>query len=500
MAREWLSTCRNEHNDCNSRYDNLRPSRLLDIRGATVKLMLQSENPTTVPYAALSHCWGNAQPLRTLSTTIAHFQQGISTKILPQTFLDAIFIARSLDFQYLWIDSLCIVQDSVADWEEQSSMMASIYSNADLVLGASAAASASEGFLGARYPYREGNVAVQVNGAQTTFVYRLLHHHIYSEEPLDKRGWALQERLCAQRFLSYGKWEMLWECKRICCSESERSLLKPDASPGNFQAELEKTAPWDFGNCWRRRVASPYGTRMLTKDTDMPVAISALAARFQSRFNGTYLSGLWKEDLIFDLQWYTMPQRCAGSFYAPSWSWMSIEAGRNLVLSDGDLSPVHERSGETRHLADVLEAKLSPSTLNVFGPVSSSSIILAGVLIPKYTIEPTSGLGNSSCGKHTIYVYTDVPLVRVNVQPEDGSETNITRRALRHEHSTETSFPVMLLPLVDNQEFNEAHGLLLGRSTISPGAFERLGIFNCLPLQAFEEAKRDHGVREIVLV
>jgi hypothetical protein len=309
LARNCLSACCDGHNECDNAYDSRRPSRLLDIRGGNFKLILQSENPTTAPYVALSHCWGNAQPLRTLSKNFANFQKGISLELLPQTFLDAIIIARALDFQYLWIDSLCILQDSVADWEEESSIMASIYSNADLVLGASAAASAGEGFLGPRHRFREGNVTIQVNEDQTAFVYRLLHRQTNIQEPLDRRGWALQERLCARRFLSYGKYEMLWECKKTLCCECGSFFPKPVAPSGNFQAKLDGTTIQNFAQCWWTSVAVPYSNRILTKNTDIPVAVSALAARFQSRFNGTYLAGLWREDLVRDLLWHTSPQK-----------------------------------------------------------------------------------------------------------------------------------------------------------------------------------------------
>ena len=137
----WLSTCREAHKQCRDQYDALRPSRIIRIQDDIVKLVLHLEDPILVSYVALSHCWGRSQPLRTTSENIANLQQGISHKSLPQTFKDAIRISWALDYKHLWIDSLCILQNDLRDWEEQSSMMASIYSNADLVLGAPAAES-----------------------------------------------------------------------------------------------------------------------------------------------------------------------------------------------------------------------------------------------------------------------------------------------------------------------------------------------------------------------
>jgi hypothetical protein len=345
--------------------------------------------------------------------------------------------------------------------------MASIYSNADLVLGASA----GEGFLGPRHRFREGDVTVQVNEDQTAFVYRLLHRHKDIQEPLDRRGWALQERLCARRFLSYGTCEMLWECKKTLCCECGSFFPKPVAPSGNFQAKLDSTTTRNFVRCWWTSVAVPYSNRIVTKNTDIPVAIPALAARFQSRLNGTYLAGLWKGDLVRDLLWHTSPQKCIDSFFAPSWSWMSLEADEGMTL----FGEGFRLDDEMRQLVVVLEAITTPSTVNQFGPVSSGSITLAGVLIPDYRLFTISVLRGPHASAVPVHAWIDVPLVRVDVQLDDGSQIPTVRRALWHEQDTETSYSVIILPLVQRRGSRQCDGLLLGRSTSHPGAFERLG-------------------------
>jgi len=42
---------------------------------------------------------------------------------LCQNFKDAITVTRHLGFQYIWIDSLCIIQDSFDDWDKESAQM-----------------------------------------------------------------------------------------------------------------------------------------------------------------------------------------------------------------------------------------------------------------------------------------------------------------------------------------------------------------------------------------
>lgn len=87
-----------------------------------------------VPYAAMSHRWGDEQPLRLLRENLKLFQENIDWFKLPKTFQDAIVFARKLGIEFIWIDSLCIVQDSKEDWFEQSGKMAAIYEHAAVTL------------------------------------------------------------------------------------------------------------------------------------------------------------------------------------------------------------------------------------------------------------------------------------------------------------------------------------------------------------------------------
>jgi hypothetical protein len=169
---------------------------------------------------------------------------------------------------------------------------------------------------------------------------------------------------------------------------------------------------------------------------------------------------------------------------------------------------------DKQYLAEVLEADTNPSTLNPFGYVSFGSITLAGVLILDCTVEEGRHISGLPLGGwRYVFASPDSPLFRVSFQLEDENQIITTRRALRHEQHTETSFPVILLPLfvVPAMSLPETlppilavpsgvDGLLLGRSTSHLGAFERLGTFTNLPPKVFEEARREHGVRQIILV
>ncbi|KAH6998817.1 heterokaryon incompatibility protein-domain-containing protein [Ilyonectria sp. MPI-CAGE-AT-0026] len=110
---------------------NRSPDRVLDLGGSlesTIRLLETRNQPGY--YACLSHRWGSAQPLRILSRNKETFQQGIPMVMLPKTFQDAVSTRQRLSIRYLWIDSLCIVQDSDEEWQRKSSKTATIFENA----------------------------------------------------------------------------------------------------------------------------------------------------------------------------------------------------------------------------------------------------------------------------------------------------------------------------------------------------------------------------------
>lgn len=155
VAKEWLENCCRRHAQChrlkakNSKswemWMKLRksekpnspslqlPARLLEIGAPTfdrVRLWFPSKNTSllqTVSYMTLSHCWGSAQFLTLTQSSLPRLEAGILTSELPKSFQDAIHITRELGVRFLWIDSLCILQDSVTDWQQESALMADVY-------------------------------------------------------------------------------------------------------------------------------------------------------------------------------------------------------------------------------------------------------------------------------------------------------------------------------------------------------------------------------------
>ncbi|KAL2149788.1 hypothetical protein VTH82DRAFT_8440 [Thermothelomyces myriococcoides] len=145
-AIRQLEHCRRTHESCNSFPPAPLPSRVLDVSvndGTGVRLYVTQGE--TAPYAALSHCWGRRPFLRTMSGSLEDHRNEISWAQLPRTFREAVEFVRKLGIRYLWIDSLCIVQDDLEDWRREASRMASVYQNAAFVVSAAKAAGAYGG-------------------------------------------------------------------------------------------------------------------------------------------------------------------------------------------------------------------------------------------------------------------------------------------------------------------------------------------------------------------
>jgi hypothetical protein len=114
IIKVWLENCDKNHTLCQTdrspgRLGELLPRRVLDLSGGQIRL-IETTQGQRGHYVALSHSWGKEQLLVTTRETIAERMRGITMGQLPKTFQDAVAITRGLGLQYIWIDSLCIIQ------------------------------------------------------------------------------------------------------------------------------------------------------------------------------------------------------------------------------------------------------------------------------------------------------------------------------------------------------------------------------------------------------
>ena len=157
----WISNCQKHHTSCRregAKPSHLRFARILDVSckqdSPDVRLCRSDQLPDDAEYMTLSHCWGGAasQIPSLVKGTYEQYMHQISVASLPRTFQDTIRLARHLRIQYLWIDSLCIVQDSERDWLEQAALMGEIYRGSYLNVAATKSPDPHGGLFTTRNP------------------------------------------------------------------------------------------------------------------------------------------------------------------------------------------------------------------------------------------------------------------------------------------------------------------------------------------------------------
>jgi len=162
-------------------------------------LVILRENIQTQRYACLSHCWGPVDDvIKSTVDTLDEFMVQIPWSRLTRTFQDAVDICRRLGIFFLWVDSLCIVQDSDDDWKEQAAKMADIYENAFVTLAATKAQDSSSGLYSQTDPEFFASV---VPGYCDVYIRQEYPTHWGERDrskawPLLNRGWVYQKCDC----------------------------------------------------------------------------------------------------------------------------------------------------------------------------------------------------------------------------------------------------------------------------------------------------------------
>ncbi|KAI1451579.1 HET-domain-containing protein [Annulohypoxylon moriforme] len=346
LARSWLSTCLNQHSACPNIETAILPTRVIDVStdgNSRIPRVIDSQHMSD-PYAALSHCWGGPIFQCLTAKTLPAYQQRLPIQDLPANFRDAIYITRQLGIRYLWIDSLCILQDSKRDWELESRKMGSYYRNSTVTILALTSKSSSQGILKHLSPSPKVMSPKIKMYTDTTEDTSVMVEWITREDEdlnilgtdasLNSRAWALQEYWLSPRHLCYSDRQVYWRCPsefdsgegfthgRRIPSQRLSNLTRLIYGPTTnniLQCPLEiKGILDDYYN-----LICDYSGRSLTKDSDKLPAISGLAKLIHTALPGKYLAGLWDFDFLRGLNWYKEMRTCmhVRPYRAPSWSW-----------------------------------------------------------------------------------------------------------------------------------------------------------------------------------
>ena len=398
-ALQRLQLCDGSHGSCIINSSSPLPKRVLDLCDSQEQCVKLYESRGEVErYVCLSHCWGSRVLLRTLSANLESHRRGIPWDSLPLTYQDAIIFVRRLKIRYLWIDSLCIIQDDENDWRQEAARMASIYQGSYLTISATKSTDSNGGLFSEAPPkFKSYKLTHLDSNGQTQGIYARLHltHQdppimsgafLGKSPPLPffKRGWILQERILSPRVLHFAPEELSWECLEETACECSGIITDPVGGISHFCTQpklLHGFSHWSLlddkklERYWHALIEE-YTALELAYDRDIFPAISGLAKEFGRVRKCPYFAGLWGKTILKDLLWYSKagyteawPTR-SERWRAPTWSWASLK-GRINFAPPYDLLDTCE----------VLEVVCSPVGPDLTGELAEGFILLRGRLI-----------------------------------------------------------------------------------------------------------------------
>ncbi|EAQ84151.1 hypothetical protein CHGG_10555 [Chaetomium globosum CBS 148.51] len=237
LLKALLNRCETAHSRCEPLVPQPLPTRLVHVprdypSSQSIRLHVTPKGGQQGQYIALSYCWGGPQKFSLKHSNLDELQHQMTpVSGLPRTLQDAIAVTYHLGFEYLWIDALCIIQDSPSDKRDEISQMQHIYANAAVTIVAATASSVEQGFLTshAQFSSRHRSVSVPMTLTPTTatptptsttttpnpntsitagtLTLTPTHHPSTTSFPINHRGWTYQEALLSSRLLTFGDLE-----------------------------------------------------------------------------------------------------------------------------------------------------------------------------------------------------------------------------------------------------------------------------------------------------
>lgn len=498
LAAHWITVCTTQsHKKCQNYRRKAgqslqRPTRLLRLSDNEPKAVQLVEGAAVRddPYVTLSHRWGYPDPPKLSAVTdgvkgrvsLEHLQSGVSLSILPRTFRDALSIVSHCGLQYLWIDSLCILQDQDADrknpdWEREAAKVGDIYAGAIFNIAALNGSNSDGGLFPKQQrvlvPVLRKFTAPQASRIfpklrydveSTSTVLCEIAHYQFNEAILESqllsRGWVFQEVLLTPANLFCTSEQMWWSCSHATFSHtfprgrpvawsSDGKKLEADELRAKKQAIMAPDDCKDPIKAWMQ--ALQYYTRTsVTFENDRLPAISGIANMFRALFpavfrDASYHSGVWSIELVRQLGWHRIPIHAipASSFstddyyYMPSWSPASYRG------------PLDQYGVWTADVLPIEFVRLDTSAVDSFGRASEaehSVLHLRGVPV-------AMSLGSEHRGEWEAWP-TGHPNVKVYVSWDNLLEVELARAAA-------TPAPYKALALYCFPDSENLQGLLL---------------------------------------
>lgn len=316
----------------------------------------------------------------TTRSQVEAFKEAIPFEDLPLTIRDAIRVVYNLGGpgSYIWVDSICIIQDDTEDWNREAATMCDIYHNAKLTIAALGASNATEGLFARRDPLISKECCIPSKHEPSRSIYvgkfGLTGYGMpaFNRAPLHKRGWVFQERSLSPRTLFFSSY-LYWECD----SRFEVESAIGDSTQNNIRQSAQSLSTVDnavlaskdglgsYGKvptqleAWHKSLKA-FTSRDLTIATDRLPAISGVITDLERRTGWNHVNGLFVNYLAFEMTWMgDWNRKSSGRLQgAPTWSWTSTQTpvrypdivsyqpinGVNLMISESNNSVLEAES------------------------------------------------------------------------------------------------------------------------------------------------------------
>lgn len=457
---EWMSLDRDDSLDVAP-----LPNRVLDLDpqetgypALSSDLRLTASSGQMGSYATLSYCWGSYRGCLTEMLSYESRLELIEHSKLPQLFQHAVYVARKLHFRYLWIDALCIIQDSDKDWRQEAALMADIYRNSRLRIAAVAAKDPTEGFYFPNLILPSVDVSHLVTkDLQSSPDANLYKSSCFLTLPMDfgvdveqsllsTRAWVFQEGLLSPRTLYFGDDCIHYESERVIMGLGENqpfrsASVKSRIDISDMESREGAKEPshssrsnlrfWDTSDAWLH-ASEAYSRCRITFVKDKLIALSGIMKACQSRGRSPYRGskfylGMWETTLCEDLLWVPSVEvksksefKQLASLGLPSWAWISYEGPvrflkdrRKLDLrSTMQVSPIPEF--ETPLFSDGHDSTLLPFHERIsmtIGVRFTKIPVIGSKLNRRFTEDHVEAVGSSPFRHSTSTRNRPIPLL-----------------------------------------------------------------------------------------
>lgn len=335
--------------------------RVIDIKNMKLgKLPLYLGYPE--PYVALSYCWGKSIHKTTKRNHGERFRQSKSLILedMPPNIRNAIELVSRLglkrgerEVRYMWIDSLCIVQDDhdARDWERNAENMDLIFGNAFFTIcaadepddgpdGKSADEHTQYG-LKAMYDRRSPEEKEILPGLK--LVVSRSSQYVLPNSKWNKRGWTFQEHLLSRRCLIFTGNRIYFQCRMSNYDDTGIDWSTDWRKSALLTVDEVKQRPIQF----YMKAVSLYTGRDLTDPKDILKAFGGVISLVEWYTCARMYYGLPSSHFDFVLLW--RPKEGKGRRHGfPSWSWSGWQREDNPGTGTSAFYP-----------ADVLEGELA---------------------------------------------------------------------------------------------------------------------------------------------